>query len=66
MEQENDVLVPTTVLMSKKLKDRAKRVGTKFGDFSAMVNEGLELVVTERERRAAPPSDDPQLTEKAS
>jgi hypothetical protein len=50
MKQHDDHLVPTTVLLPKKLKDRAKLVAPEYGAFSKMICDGLEQQVEIRER----------------
>lgn len=49
MDIKDDYLVPTTVLIPKNLKDRAKNVAPKHGDFSKMICDGLENEVKKQE-----------------
>jgi Arc/MetJ-type ribon-helix-helix transcriptional regulator len=52
LETNDETLVPTTVLLQKSLKERAKKVTSKGENFSDLIRTGLELVVTEREQNA--------------
>lgn len=62
MTEEKDYLVPTTVLLRKSLKDRAKIVAPEYGGFSKLINEGLENEVVKLEFL----KDSPVLEKKAS
>jgi hypothetical protein len=56
----------TTVLLPRKLKERAWKVATKHGEFTEMVIAGLEEQVALRERRQQPTESQEQATAKAS
>lgn len=55
MREAEDFLVPTTVLLPKKLKDRAKIVAPEFGALSKMICNGLQNEVEIRERKLQTP-----------
>lgn len=46
-------IVSITINIKRKLKERADAVKERHGDLTRMIEQGLELVVEEREKRTA-------------